>query len=286
MVGARHLAGLPALVEASLGEGRVVLFAFRPQHRAQTHGTFKLGIQFRDWGRPGDVYMHAFGGIGARLGGRDRLLIGGSMSDDAFALAPFDLRYRYLSGAVPAGGPCTCPGRARSARPAPRRDRRARPLGPPPPRGDRNHETAFRRARHVRVARPAPRADHRGPHRRRQDSRRLRRLPRRRRPQPHRAQTSAPRFRVRNAPCTAPRERRRTEGCADSSSGSGTPRNRACEPPLERLSGARSRTPAASTPCRRPPCASRARRRASSPTRSRCSTPTRTSSAEAAATLY
>ncbi|MEJ2384137.1 MAG: tryptophan 7-halogenase [Xanthomonadales bacterium] len=36
-----------------------------------THGTFKLGIQFRDWGRPGDVYMHAFGGIGARLGGLD-----------------------------------------------------------------------------------------------------------------------------------------------------------------------------------------------------------------------
>ena len=39
--------------------------------------------------------------------GRDRLLIGGSMSDDAFDQAPFDLRYRYLAGAVPAGGPCT-----------------------------------------------------------------------------------------------------------------------------------------------------------------------------------
>jgi tryptophan halogenase len=34
----------------------------------QTRGTFKLGIQFRDWARPGDVYMHAFGGIGAKLG--------------------------------------------------------------------------------------------------------------------------------------------------------------------------------------------------------------------------
>jgi len=35
---------------------------------ARTQGTIKLGIQFRDWGRPGDVYMHAFGGIGGKLG--------------------------------------------------------------------------------------------------------------------------------------------------------------------------------------------------------------------------
>ena len=44
--------------------------------------------------------------LGARLGGRDRLLIGGSMSDTPFAAAPFDLRYRYLAGDVPQGGPC------------------------------------------------------------------------------------------------------------------------------------------------------------------------------------
>ena len=33
-----------------------------------THGTFKLGIQFNDWGRLGDSYMHAFGDIGLPLG--------------------------------------------------------------------------------------------------------------------------------------------------------------------------------------------------------------------------
>ncbi|HVC16923.1 MAG TPA: tryptophan halogenase family protein [Rhodanobacter sp.] len=30
----------------------------------QVQGTFKLGIQFNDWGRPGDSYIHGFGTIG------------------------------------------------------------------------------------------------------------------------------------------------------------------------------------------------------------------------------
>lgn len=34
----------------------------------QTHGTFKLGIQFVDWLRPGHRYMHAFGQVGRPLG--------------------------------------------------------------------------------------------------------------------------------------------------------------------------------------------------------------------------
>jgi tryptophan halogenase len=34
----------------------------------QTQGTFKLGIQFNGWGRPGDSYVHGFGGIGRELG--------------------------------------------------------------------------------------------------------------------------------------------------------------------------------------------------------------------------
>ncbi len=33
-----------------------------------TQGTFKLGIQFNDWARLGDSYMHAFGGIGIDVG--------------------------------------------------------------------------------------------------------------------------------------------------------------------------------------------------------------------------
>jgi hypothetical protein len=41
-VGSDRLAGMPALVEASFGEGRVVLFAFRPQFRGQTEGTYRM----------------------------------------------------------------------------------------------------------------------------------------------------------------------------------------------------------------------------------------------------
>ncbi len=42
LIGEEHLAKRAAMVSAGYGEGRVVLIGFRPQHRAQTYGTFKL----------------------------------------------------------------------------------------------------------------------------------------------------------------------------------------------------------------------------------------------------
>ncbi len=39
--GEDRISGRAALVEAEVGRGRVVMFAFRPQHRAQPHQTFK-----------------------------------------------------------------------------------------------------------------------------------------------------------------------------------------------------------------------------------------------------
>ncbi|MDQ1558143.1 MAG: hypothetical protein QOD32_1203 [Pyrinomonadaceae bacterium] len=53
LLGERLIAGKIALAEVTLGRGRVVLFAFRPQHRGQTWGTFPFiwnAMELRDEG--------------------------------------------------------------------------------------------------------------------------------------------------------------------------------------------------------------------------------------------
>ena len=52
-----HLSGFNRLLE--IDEAEFV---------RQTQGTFKLGIQFNDWGKIGDSYIHGFGTIGRDLG--------------------------------------------------------------------------------------------------------------------------------------------------------------------------------------------------------------------------
>ena len=42
IVGEQRIRGAGAVIEAPLGDGRVILHTFRVQHRGQTWGTFKL----------------------------------------------------------------------------------------------------------------------------------------------------------------------------------------------------------------------------------------------------
>ena len=42
LVGEDQIAGTAGMISTQYGKGSVILFGFRPQHRAQTHGTFKL----------------------------------------------------------------------------------------------------------------------------------------------------------------------------------------------------------------------------------------------------
>ena len=42
LVGEEQIAGTAGMILVGYGEGSVILYGFRPQHRAQTHGTFKL----------------------------------------------------------------------------------------------------------------------------------------------------------------------------------------------------------------------------------------------------
>jgi len=47
--GEEHLAGKAAAVAMTYGKGKIVLFAFRPQHRGQTHATFPMIFNALYW---------------------------------------------------------------------------------------------------------------------------------------------------------------------------------------------------------------------------------------------
>ena len=82
---------------------------------ARTQGTFKLGIQFNDWGRIGDSYVHGFGTIGHSMGPLPfhqywlKLFLAGRAPDiGAFSLptaaAPLN-RFMVSPADAPAGSP-------------------------------------------------------------------------------------------------------------------------------------------------------------------------------------
>ena len=62
--------GIVGVGEATLPHLRVFLAGLgidEADFMRTTHATFKLGIEFRDFGKPGDRYLHPFGSFGTPL---------------------------------------------------------------------------------------------------------------------------------------------------------------------------------------------------------------------------
>jgi tryptophan halogenase len=77
----------------------------------QTQGTFKLGIEFVNWGRQGDAYMHGFGRIGQDLWtvGFDQYWHKMRAAGRAADLASYSINRSAASGLWPR--PLQCPRR-------------------------------------------------------------------------------------------------------------------------------------------------------------------------------
>jgi len=100
LVGADHLRGGACLVEAEYGDGRAVLFGFRPQWRAQSHATFKLILNALSYGQelaaqvaqpraPREPELEAWGALEAELEGALTALVEAEEDELDAALARF-----------------------------------------------------------------------------------------------------------------------------------------------------------------------------------------------------
>ena len=77
LLGEQVIARKAAAVSVKHGQGKVVLIGFRPQHRAQTHGTFKLvfnALLNGPSGAPAPAHDHGAATVAATLGGVKRWL--------------------------------------------------------------------------------------------------------------------------------------------------------------------------------------------------------------------
>ena len=58
LIGENRIAGKAAALDIAYGKGRIILIGFRAQHRAQTHGTFKIFFNALYYGSAQEVELH------------------------------------------------------------------------------------------------------------------------------------------------------------------------------------------------------------------------------------